>query len=331
MKTKPRDKQKDYCTRDVTLKQLRVLAAIARAGKITSAANEIGVTPPAVTLQLKLLEESAGLPLFDRTRSGLKLTEAGSFLLAAHVRIESALAECCATFSAMKGLTRGRVSVGVVSTAKYFAPHALAAFSAAHPDLDVELIAGNREETIGALARLDLDMAIMGRPPDNVDVESCVIGDHPHVFIAAPGHRLTAEASIAMADLANEKILLRESGSGTRILLERMAARSEVTLKGGTAFGSNETIKQAVMAGLGIAFISAHTIAAEVASGRIAVLPVQGLPVIRQWYAVRAKEKHLLPAAQKMWDFLGSEGAKFLPDVSLLLAGATRNGRHKRK
>lgn len=301
--------------RDVTLKQLRGLAAIARSGKITAAANELGLTPPAVTLQLKLLEEAAGLALFERSRQGLRLTDAGLYVLAVQARIESALLECSESLSEMKGLSRGRVSVGVISTAKYFAPRAIAAFATAHPRVDVKLTEGNREEIIAALERFDLDIAIMGSPPDTLAVVQQVIGDHPFIIIAPAGHRLAARRRVTLAALANEKFLLREPGSGTRTLMERMFAKHEVVPRVGTEFGSNETIKQAVMAGLGLAFISAHTVAAEVAAGWLSVLPVEGLPVIRQWYAVRAKQKHLLPAGLAMWDFLMAEGAGFLPDV----------------
>lgn len=301
--------------RDVTLKQLRGLAAIARSGKITAAANELGLTPPAVTLQLKLLEEAAGLALFERSRQGLRLTDAGLYVLAVQARIESALLECSESLSEMKGLSRGRVSVGVISTAKYFAPRAIAAFATAHPRVDVKLTEGNREEIIAALERFDLDIAIMGSPPDTLAVVQKVIGDHPFIIIAPAGHRLAARRRVTLAALANEKFLLREPGSGTRTLMERMFAKYEVVPRVGTEFGSNETIKQAVMAGLGLAFISAHTVAAEVAAGWLSVLPVEGLPVVRQWYAVRAKQKHLLPAGLAMWDFLMAEGAGFLPDV----------------
>ncbi len=314
-----KEKLKHNLMRDVTLKQLRVLAAIARAGRITSAANELGVTPPAVTLQLQLLEQSAGVPLFNRTKHGLRPTDAGGYMLGIQARIEAALSECSESLRIMKGLGSGKVSVGVVSTAKYFAPRMLAAFAEAHPQIEVRLVVGNREDTIAALAQLDLDIAVMGRPPESIEVEQQIIGDHPHVVIAAPHHRFASRRRIALKALDNEKFLLREAGSGTRTLMERMFAKAEIVPQIGMELGSNETIKQAVMAGLGIAFISAHTVAAEVESGRLCVLPVEGLPIIRQWYAVRNREKHLLPAGTAMWEFLVSKGSGFLPDVSALI------------
>ncbi|MFA5951268.1 MAG: LysR family transcriptional regulator [Hyphomicrobium sp.] len=301
--------------RDVTLKQLRVMPVITRCGRITTAANELGITPPAVTLQLKQLEDAAGLALFERTRQGLRLTDAGIYVLGVQARIEAMLLECSDALSEMKGLTRGRVSVGVISTAKYFAPRAIAAFAAAHPRVEVKLTEGNREKIIAALEQFDLDIAIMGSPPDTLAAVQQAIGEHPFIIIAPPGHRLAARRRVALSALANEKFLLREPGSGTRTLMERLFAKHEIAPRISTEFGSNETIKQAVMAGLGLAFISAHTVAAEVAAGWLSILPVEGLPVVRQWCAVRAKQKHLLPAGLAMWDFLVAEGAGFLPNI----------------
>jgi LysR family transcriptional regulator for metE and metH len=305
--------------RDVTLRQLRALSAVARTGKITAAAAELGVTPPAVTLQLQLLEQGAGVPLFDRTRHGLRPTEAGIYVLGIEARIEAALCECGEALRLLKGLGSGKVSVGVVSTAKYFAPRMLAAFAEAHPQVEVRLVVGNREDTIAALARLELDLAVMGRPPESIEVEEQVIGDHPHVVIAAPQHRLASRRLLALSALDDETFLVREPGSGTRMLMERMFAAARMAPRIGMELGSNETIKQAVMAGLGIAFISAHTVAAEVEAGRLGVLPVRGLPIVRRWYAVRNRDKQLLPAGTAMWEFLVSRGSGFLPDVSALL------------
>jgi len=310
-----KEKLNHRLVRDVTLRQLRVMPVIARCGRITTAANELGITPPAVTLQLKQLEDAAGLALFERTRQGLRLTDAGLHVLGVQARIEAMLLECSDALSEMKGLSRGRVSVGVISTAKYFAPRAIAAFAAAHPRVDVKLTEGNREKIIAALEQFDLDIAIMGSPPDTLAVVQQVIGDHPFIIIAPAGHRLAARRRVTLAALANEKFLLREPGSGTRTLMERLFAKHEVAPRVSTEFGSNETIKQAVMVGLGLAFISAHTVAAEIAAGWLSVLPVEGLPILRQWYAVRAKQKQLLPAGMAMWDFLMAEGASFLPDV----------------
>jgi len=299
----------------LTLKQLRIVSEIARNGKIVSAAKELGVTPPAVTLQLQLLEAAAGLPLFERTKGGMRPTDAGQVLVYAARRVEKVLQEGSEAVKTLKGIGGCRVKVGFVSTAKYFAARALAAFAIQHPAIEMQLLIGNRERTLAALADLDLDLAITGYPPEDMAFEKRVIGDHPHVIIAAPDHHLADRGRIKLDKLANEIFLVREPGSGTRRLMERLFAGAGVTPRVGMEIESNETIKQFVMAGLGLAVISAHTVAAEVESGRLVMLDVRGLPVMRKWYVLRHAEKRLLPAASAMWDFLVSDGRRFLPPV----------------
>lgn len=319
------EKLKPASLRDITLKQLRVLAAVAKSGKITSAASALGVTPPAVTLQLKQLERSVNLPLFDRSHVGMRPTDAGFYMLDVAARITSTLEECGEGLRELQGLGRGRVSIGVVSTTKYFAPRALAEFARTHPGVELELLVANREETIATLTSFKLDMAIMGRPPQTaIELESQVIGDHPHVIIASPSHHLASKRQVVLRSLIHDKFLLREPGSGTRILTDQLFAKAGMVPTFGMEFGSNETIKQAVMAGLGVAFISGHTVAAEVEQQRLVVLPVKGLPLMRKWYVIRAKAKHLLPAGVALWEFLVKEGARFLPDASHLMV---RKGR----
>jgi LysR family transcriptional regulator for metE and metH len=296
-----------------TIRQFRGFEATARTGSITAAANELGLTPSAVSLQMKQLEELAGMALLERGAEGFRPTEAGRELLHAAAFIELAIADCDERLNALRGIESGTVRVGVVSTAKYFAPRALAAFLKEHPTVELQLVVGNRGETIEALTGLQVDFAVMGRPPRDEDVEQAIIGPHPHVIIAPPDHPLAGRRAIATEDLAAETFLLREPGSGTRLLMERLLATAGVRPRTGAELGSNETIKQAVMAGLGIALISAHTVSTEVADKRLAVLDVVGLPIIRQWYVVRLAEKRLLPAAQAMWDFLAASGADFLP------------------
>lgn len=295
------------------MKQLRIVSAIARTEKIINVAKELGVTPPAVTLQLKLLEDAAGLPLFERVRGGMRLTDAGRLYVNAGRRVDNVLAECSEAMRQLKGLSAGRVTVGLVSTAKYFAPRALASFAAQHPGVEMQLQIGNRERTIAALADLELDLAITGYPPDNMAFEKKAIGDHPHVIIAAPYHRLAARRRIKPSELANEVFLTREPGSGTRRLMERLFASAGIAPRIAMEIDSNETIKQSVMVGLGIAVISSHTVAAEIDAGRLALLDVRGLPVVRKWYVVRHAARRQLPATSAMWDFLVSEGSRFLP------------------
>ncbi len=300
----------------VTLKQLRALGAVVRTGTISQAAKELSVTPPAVSMQMRLLAETVGLPVVERTGSRLRPTDAGLVVLDGVRRCESALAACGEALEEMKGAGGGRVKVGVVSTAKYFAPHALAAFARAHPKIEMRLSVGNRGETIEALRGYDLDFAVMGRPPGGIEVESAVIGNHPHIIVAPPGHPMAGRRDIAFADLAGETFLLREDGSGTRALMQRLFDEAGLNPNLGMEIGSNETIKQAVIAGLGIAMISAHTVGAELQDGRLRELDVTGLPVMRQWFTVKLEKKRLLPAARAFWDFLVDSGTKYLPEAN---------------
>jgi DNA-binding transcriptional LysR family regulator len=309
--------------RNLTFKQLQAVAAIARTGTITAAAKELNVTPAALTSRLKQLEEEAGLALFDRTSSGLKATDAGQAMLWAVDSIKVALEACAARLEAMKGLAGGRVSLGVVSTAKYFAPRATAAFADLHPGVAINLRVGNRDATIDALRDYGVDLAIMGRPPPDIPVMAQPFGEHPFVVIAPPNHPLVGRTGLQKHDLVDEAFLVREEGSGTRTVFEEfmtglVICRPRVEID----VGSNETIKQAVMAGLGIALISAHTVEAEVESGRLGLLDVAGLPIARQWFIVRRADKALSPAASAFWSFLAEEGHSWLPSLQLRAAGA---------
>ncbi|WP_027580798.1 LysR family transcriptional regulator [Bradyrhizobium sp. Ai1a-2] len=304
-----------HFSRDLTIRQLRALTAVHAAGSITGAANRLNLTQPAVTLQLRNLQELAGLPLIQRTGEGMALTDAGRTVLALVERIESALADCEQSLDMIAGKSGGRVAMGAVSTAKYFVPFAIAAFSQRYPKIDVTLRIGNREDIRDALRGYDLDIAVMGQPPADIEVEMRPLGRHPHVIIAAADHRLNGKKRVAAADLASETFITREHGSGTRMLMEQFFQKHRIEPKIGMAMDSNETIKQAVMAGLGIAFISQHTVFHELEEGRLAVLKVAGLPVMRQWHAIRRADKILLPPAQAMLEFLGKEGSRYLPNV----------------
>ncbi len=298
--------------RNVTLKHFRVLSAVTKMGSMAGAARRLNVTPPAITVQIQQLEQSVGLPLVERIGDKTTPTEAGEIILRTAHRIEALLAECAGEIAQLKGIEGGRVEVGVVSTAKYFAPKALSTFRHRHPGVDVRLSVGNRQETIRALRDLELDLVIMGRPPENLDLEAGVLGDHPHIIVAPAGHSL-AGSKLTIADLASETFFVREPGSGTRLQMERLFEQADFDPIVGMEIGSNETIKQAVIAGLGIAFISAHTVAYEIGDGRLIMLDVEGLPMVREWYVVRLRDKAVMPASQAMWTFLSKEGQQFLP------------------
>ncbi len=276
----------------VTLKQLRSFAEVCKTRSITQAAEMLSLTAPAVHSQLKLLENQVNCKLLDRTSdAGMTPTEAGATLLAANAKIVAALEKAANEMRAINAGLRGFVRLGVVSTGKYFAPFIVSHLQKTCPDIEVDLMVGNRGEIINALSNGGLDLAIMGRPPRLPKVQSTVLGPHPHVLIANPDSSLVKDPDLSAEKIIRTPIIMREEGSGTRILairfLDRIAEGEPYDFR---VMQSNETIKQAVLAGLGIAIISAHTVLDELESGKLATLPAPTLPVMRSWYAVENLE-----------------------------------------
>ena len=302
--------------RNLTLRHLRSIAAVHRNGKIVNAAKELGLTQPAVTLQLRDAESAVGTALFDRTSEGMRPTAAGLAVVDAANAIDERLRVLADEIDSIRGGRRGALRLGVVSTAKYFAPSIMSAFKRDHPELEMTLWVGNRAETIECLKDHRIDIALMGRPPREVEVRTVLFGEHPLVIIAPTGHPLARARGVAKERIALENFLVREPGSGTRISLEIFFSELSGRIDHlGVEMGSNETIKQAVMAGLGIALISAHTIALEVETKRLIVLDVEGLPIRRQWFSVSRADRSLTPVMSSFEDFLRKDGARFLPQV----------------
>jgi LysR family transcriptional regulator, low CO2-responsive transcriptional regulator len=300
--------------RNLTLRQFRAVRAVARHRKIATAAKELGLTASAVTLQIKDVEKELGVSLFDRTGDGVLPTFAGLAMVEAARGIELRMEELRDDLDAIKGLRKGVLSLGVVSTAKYFAPRMMAAFMNVYPGIEMKLTVGNRQDIIHALEARTLDIALMGRPPRGIPMRSVVIGDHPLVIVAPPDHALAGEKKISKDRIASEHFLIRETGSGTRTSLEIYFGDVPGRLDAlGTEMGSNETIKQAVMAGLGVAFISAHTIELERDLRKLVVLDVEGMPVHRQWFLVSRQDRALSHALEAFQSFVVSGAARYLP------------------
>ncbi len=301
----------------ITLKQLRALAAVNARGSITSAADMLNLTVPAVSMQLKHLETNIGAKLLVRASDGKGLiTPQGQQVLATVAQIESALDHCYKSIDSINAGKSGRVSLGVVSTGKYFAPNLVALAKTTLPDIRVDLTIGNRHRIISALEDASIDLAIMGRPPRYPMVESTALGEHPHILIAPPDHPLVSACDILPATLLDETFILRETGSGTRILMERYLDRiGEGRTYDKIEFNTNETIKQAVIAGLGIALISAHTVTDALIENRIKTITMPGLPIIRQWFLVRPSGVRISPVTEKIQDFLISLDGQFLPKI----------------
>lgn len=302
--------------RHATLRQLNVFEAVARHLSFSRAASELHLTQPAVSMQVKSLESQTGLPLFEQVGKRIHLTEAGAEVARYAREVQSRMKDCEDTLSAIRGISGGRLHLAVVSTAKYFAPRLLAEFSRRHPGVTVKLSVTNREQVIGELQANQVDLAIMGRPPRGLDVQATAFASHPLGIIAPPDHRLARKRSLELARLAGENFLIREPGSGTRMSMERVFADRGVRLASSMELASNETIKQAVMAGMGLAFLSLHTVGLELAAGKLVRLDVRGTPVMRDWQVVSREGKRLSPLAESFRAFLASDGAK-------LIAGTT--------
>jgi DNA-binding transcriptional LysR family regulator len=303
--------------RAVSLKQLRALAATARNRSVTGAARELHVTPPAITTQLKILEESVGAAIFDRAADGFAPTDVGRELLAASQEIEGAIARARERIAALRSGAAGSITFAAVSTAKYFAPAIVAAFQREHPTLRVKLVVGNRSAIIEGLERSAFDLTIMGRPPEHLPLVRALLGEHPHILIAPPEHRLRGMAAISAKELVGERILAREEGSGTRLLMERFLERlGDAHQFDIVPMGTNETIKQAVMAGLGVSLISAHACLAELAEMRLVPLNATGLPIVRQWFLVHRADRELTPSAERVKRFLLENRSTLVPQYT---------------
>ncbi|PTV96940.1 molybdate transport repressor ModE-like protein [Rhodobacter aestuarii] len=301
----------------ITLKQLRALQAVEKGGSLTAAGHALGLTTPAIHTQIKGLEDAVQVKILQRAADGggSELTEAGLTLLETARRIEDALSQGGANLAALSRGKAGRVTLGVVSTAKYFAPRLVKALSLSNPDIEVALRVGNRATTIEGLERGAFDIAIMGRPPRRPPVTAEPLGVHPHGLVAPPDHPLAGQG-LWLDALFEEVFLAREKGSGTRILMNRWLdrvgeGRAYETLE----MDSNETIKQAVMAGLGIAFLSLHTVTEELASGRLVELPAPALPIVRHWFMVRREDEVPRPVAVQLWNAIGALKGNYLPIV----------------
>ena len=298
--------------RNVTLHRLRVFEAVARLASVSGAAREMHLSQPAVSMQVRQLEEQVGLPLTERIGRNIQLTDAGQEVAQHARRLAQQIREAEAALDAMKGLRGGRIEIGVVSTAKYFAPRLLAEYRRRHPEIELRLAVANRADVVQMLADNAIDLAIMGTPPQHVDCEATRIAEHPLVWLASPAHPLARLKAVEPARMAHEYLIVREPGSGTRSAMDRYLRSHRMHPTQVLEMSSNETIKQAVMAGMGIAFLSEHTAGLELAARRLLRLRVKDTPVLRHWYVVHRTDKRLMPAARAFRDFLVADGARLI-------------------
>jgi LysR family transcriptional regulator, low CO2-responsive transcriptional regulator len=296
----------------VTLRQLRVFLAAARYMNFSRAAEELHLTQPAVSTQIKELAAGVGLPLFERIGRRSYLTPAGVELQQCAKAIVHRLRETEDTLAQLKGITGGQLNVAVISAGDYFFPRVLAAFGASHPGITFNLTVHNREGLLHQLADNLTDLAIMVRPPRDMDIVALPFAPHPYVIVAAPDHPLAGARQIPRAALNRERFVQREHGSDTWNSMREVFGRQFPRLNIAMQIQSTETIKQAVVAGMGIAFLSAHTISLDLRAGNLVVLDVQDFPAMLSWYLVHNRTKRLPPVAAAFKEFLLREGAPLI-------------------
>jgi len=298
--------------KNATFRQLRVFSEVARQLSFAKAARALHLTPPAVTMQVRELEGHVGMPLFDRSGRSVTLTTAGEYMLVYTRKMLATLKDAEDTAARLLKLEVGTLTIGMVSTAKYFLPHLLAQFRREHEGIEIRLAVGNREQLVQMLHANEVDIAIMGRPPKELATRAEPFAAHPHVFVAPVGHPLTLAGPLAPEALRGQGFILREEGSGTRAAVEKFLLQARVEPRVTMEMASNETIKQAVIAGMGLSFLSLHTLGLELDNRLIALLPVEGAPVVRAWNVVHTLAKLLSPAAEAFRYFVLEHGEDYL-------------------
>lgn len=301
----------------LTLRQLTVFEVVARHLSYRRAAEELFLTQPAVSMQVKSLEKQLGVALFEQLGKRIHLTAAGYEVLTYARTVTQQLDELESVLNRMKGLSGGRLRISVATTANYFIPTLLGTFSRRYPKVTVSLDVTNRETLLEQLTENTVDLVIMGQPPAELDAEAQAFMENPLVIVAPPGHSLMAQKKIALTRLQEEIFLVREPGSGTRIAMERFFNERGMRLKTGMEVGSNEAIKQSVQAGLGLGLLSRATIEQELALKRLAILQVEDFPIMRHWYVVHRKGKRLSAAAEAFKQFVLKEGRTILRQPSV--------------
>ena len=295
---------------NVTFRQLKVFQAVARHLSYTQAAQVLHLSQPAVSMQVKQLEENIGLPLFEHLGKKIYLTDAGREFYRYAQEIGHLLDEAEEIMESLKGIRSGRLAVSVATTANSFATRLLADFSQIYGGITISLDVTNRRSLLDQLQNNETDLVIMGRPPADLNLVTEPFMDNPLVVIAPPTHPLADQANIPMAALQQETFVVRETGSGTRIAMERFFSEQGISLTKGMEMTSNEAIKQAVEAGLGLGIVSVHTLELELETGRLKILDVENFPILRHWYLVYRHGKRLSPVVQAFRDYVLSFGNK---------------------
>ncbi|MFA9460725.1 LysR family transcriptional regulator [Thiohalorhabdus methylotrophus] len=306
--------------RKVTLRQLKIFEAIGRTGNVTRAAEDLFLTQPTASMQVKKLAEAVGMPLFEQIGRQVHLTEVGRELYETCVEVFGSLERLEMQVADMEGLRRGTLKVAVVTTAKYFAPHVLGHFKKQYPGIDISLKVSNRERVLERLAFNEDDLYIMGRKPsEGIEVEAVPIAPNPLVVMAPHGHPLENESDIPLDRLIDEPFIVREEGSGIRQATEQLFEEAGLQPNIIMELASNEAIKHAVASGLGLSVLSLHSLTLEGSNGPVGVLDVAGFPMDRTWYAVYPRGKKLSVVAESFLEFMVEEGQRVSEQMDQLL------------
>jgi LysR family transcriptional regulator, low CO2-responsive transcriptional regulator len=301
--------------KNLTLRQIRIFLSAAKHLSFTRAAEELHISAPAISLQIKEMEEDIGVSLFTRENRKVALTSAGEYFLLYARRVSSTLNEANTMMERFRGTQFRHLKIGVVSTAKYFLPHLLVEFKKDLPNLQIKIEARNRQQLVELLRDGEIDIAIMGLPPKEIDTRVESFANHPHVFIASPNNPLTNKINIPPDALTQYEMITREPGSGTRAIMEKYFAEHNIAPIVSMEMSSNETIKQAVIANLGISFVSLHTIGNELANKQIAILDIQNTPIIRTWHVVALNKRNASQAAEAFRYFVLEKGGEILNEM----------------
>jgi DNA-binding transcriptional LysR family regulator len=300
---------------NVTFRQLKVFEAVARLLSYTNAAKELYLSQPAVSMQIKQLEENVGLPLLEQVGKKIYLTEAGNEMYHYARSIARELDEAASIMKQLKGVESGKLEITVATTANAFVTKMLAMFKKTHSGVTISLDVTNRERLLEQLRANEKDIAIMGRPPISEGLVAESFADNPLVIVASPDHPLAGKKNIPLNILQNETFVVREKGSGTRTAMQRFFDKHNMEITTSMEMNENEEIKQSVQAGMGLGIVSVHTLELELDTNRLVILNVEDFPIMRHWYLVHLEEKRLPPIAQAFKQFVLSEGRNLIPHL----------------
>ena len=303
-----------------TLHQLQVFEAIAKHGSFTRAAEELFLTQPTVSQQMKQLTKAIGMPLFEQIGKKIYLTEAGEAVLKSSHDISAKFTDLEMTLADLRGMKQGKLRLSTITTAKYFVPRLLGPFRQLYPGISISFQVTNRQQVLERLDENLDDLYFIGQPPASADVSVRPLMENPLVVVAPHDHPLVHEKSIPLERIAQEPFIMRESGSGTRMAVEGFCAENHVEMSVVMEIGSNEAIKQAIVGGLGISVLSRYSLALEGVHGPLAILDVEGFPLHRHWYVIYPKSKQLSVVAQTFLDFLFTEGRQIAEKADMAFA-----------